>query len=543
MAVSLWLISPRFAIKGPSLIDDWSAIAASPHQVSSVGRLFSVYDTRFRPGWIVWNYLQWHTLGAPLQMLGPNLWDVLRLAVFGVGVSGLTVVLLGLRQAHGSLMLAAAAAFVAPLLVLTTPNVATDFARFGPQEPLLVGLLALGGSLLILGGRALATRPWPAGVLLTLGSAVWIAGVYQKETSVCVLVLLPFLYLAHRAQVGEVLRRLDRRGRFVAGAATAAVILPIGHVAVEVVLITRRGPLVYGAQPTYGGGAVHKTYEFLSKMQTSTNSYVGWLLLAGLCVPVATGVVRRRPDWLLSGLLATSAVCLVWNAQTGEAATRYYIPSLALSAVGCAIALAELRGRSAKTMLVVVVVLVAAAGDQLRIWSSRPGLLLSHEAILAAVVAAVLVTVALARRGARPEAVAALALLVLIAGSARIAHRSVLAWAQDDEHGWQLVQAVSDARESGCPVVISDLDPERTAAVPIVSALHLSARSNATCNGRAYFVVGPAGGSATLAATCAPRTQESAGGWVLQGEHVRLLRCETASTPTARRILGKQRIR
>ena len=76
------MISPRFAIDGPSLVDDWSAIIRSPDQLRCRLRVSTIPETdRFRPGWIVWNYLQWHTLDAPESLVGPNVWNVGRVLV------------------------------------------------------------------------------------------------------------------------------------------------------------------------------------------------------------------------------------------------------------------------------------------------------------------------------------------------------------------------------------------------------------------------------------------------------------------------------
>src|SRR5262249_8733188 len=60
-----WLISPRFSIDTPSLVDDWAAISRSPHQVGQLVRLHNPEQQRFRPSWILWNEVQWHTFDAP----------------------------------------------------------------------------------------------------------------------------------------------------------------------------------------------------------------------------------------------------------------------------------------------------------------------------------------------------------------------------------------------------------------------------------------------------------------------------------------------
>jgi len=539
-ATSIWLISPRFAIGGPSLIDDWTDQARSPHQVSSVTRLFSVYVYRFRPGWIAWNYLQWHTFGAPAQMLGPNVWGVVRLLTFVVGVAWLSFLLLRRRLESTSRTLVWTVLTIVPLLVLTTPNVAVEYARFGPQEPLLIGCMALGASFLILGRQALITgspRTRRAWACLVAGSALWVVGVYQKEISVIVIVFFPFLYLAYRPRIRGVLRQLDQRGRITVGALSAVVLLPIAHVALEVARIADRGTLVYGAQVRSGGGVARKTVDFIKNMSTNTGSHIGWLLLGVLAVQVATSMVRRRPDWLLTGLLVTAIASLVWNAQTGQPAARFYIPALTLAAMGSSLGLLQLRDRAVTVVLVVVAALIGVTGEQFRIWSSRPGPELSHVAILVVVASFISVGVLLARRGHRTEVLALVAILVLLCGSALTAHRAVGRWARDDEHGWQLVTTVSSARNTGCPVAQAGLDLERAEALPVLLALRPAATPSARCNGRAFLVVGP-GGNRAAATGCRAGTSKTLSNWILQGEPIRLVRCTPSRTPEAARLFA-----
>ena len=82
----------------------------------------------------------------------------MRLLVFVVGITLLTALMLprahGLRDSIIHACLAAVPAFA----VLTVPKFARDFAWFGPQEPLLIGGLALGGALLALTARSLLSE-------------------------------------------------------------------------------------------------------------------------------------------------------------------------------------------------------------------------------------------------------------------------------------------------------------------------------------------------------------------------------------------------
>ena len=65
-------IGPRFDHPFPSMIDDWSAIANAPEQLREVLRLGNPEEQRYRPGFIAWNALQWHTLDAPTGFVGPR---------------------------------------------------------------------------------------------------------------------------------------------------------------------------------------------------------------------------------------------------------------------------------------------------------------------------------------------------------------------------------------------------------------------------------------------------------------------------------------
>jgi hypothetical protein len=489
-ALGVWLISPRFSIGGPSLVDDWFAVHFSPGQVGSLGRWFSTTDGRFRPGWIGWNYVQWHTFSAPADMLGPNVWDVLRLLVFVVGVALLTQLLcrsVAAQQGTGTNALLA----VAPaLLVVTTPQVAVDFARFGPQEPLVVGCMALGGSLLFLGAREWSLpsrrRPGRIAACLVLGYAFWVVGVYQKEISVSVLALLPFLYVARRTQVNQTVKRLGTRGRWLVAALCAAVLAPVAHVALEVALITHRGNLAYnGNQVSPGTGAVRKTVKFIAEWPSATGSILGLLLTLALTIHVARRLARRRPDWLMSGLLAAALVCLAWGGQSGVFPSRYYIPSLTLVAIG-------------------VMLILAQAG-----------------------------------RAERRLALAAA--LLVFAGSSYLAHRDVHRWAVDDQRGHILVEAVAAARSSGCPVAETGVDPERAESLPILSSLAASHSKAPPCSRVAFALVGPHPDPALIAA-CPRSERTQVGLWVLQQESLRLIRC-SGLTPSGVRLFSARRFR
>src|SRR5215470_20447343 len=68
MAVTLWILWPRFQAHFPALVDDWFAIDNAPRAMSHLLHLDYVPEEvrdprRFRPSYnAVWNWLQWHTL-------------------------------------------------------------------------------------------------------------------------------------------------------------------------------------------------------------------------------------------------------------------------------------------------------------------------------------------------------------------------------------------------------------------------------------------------------------------------------------------------
>ena len=72
--VTFWSIEPRLHHAFPSMVDDWSAIAKSPDQLREIVRLENPEPQRYRPGFIAWNALQWHTLDAPTAFTGPQFW-------------------------------------------------------------------------------------------------------------------------------------------------------------------------------------------------------------------------------------------------------------------------------------------------------------------------------------------------------------------------------------------------------------------------------------------------------------------------------------
>jgi hypothetical protein len=477
------IVWPRFAIDGPSFIDDWWAISKAPGELRDVAQLLNPDAQRFRPGWTLWEYLQWHTLGAPGHLLGPNLWGIARLLLFTAGLATFTAVLIRRRDPTCAGFVLGTLVALPPLVVLTTPDVAVGFARFGPQEPLLLGGMALGGSLLYLGLEELlrGRRRRLAAVLLLLGYALWLLGVYQKETSLCVLVLAPFLLLGARGTWLAALRRADRAARRNVLALAVVVMLPLAHVAVEVVRIVHRGDLVYGAKLKPSG--VSEAWHSLTGMSDVVGSHIGWVLLAAALLGLGVSVRRRRPDWLLIGLLLTALVSLAWSAQTGERESRYYMPLLALLAVGVSLTLIQVQ--------------------PLVRWLS-------------------------------------LVALVVYAGvSAVDAHHRVDDWAGREQAGASFVGSVADLVATRCPVVQTGLEVERTVALPVL--VDLRRRSPGSCDGRTAYLVAGSGADPSLAAICPAGRRRLLSYW----EHVddaHVYRCSPLP-PTLVAMAARHRLR
>ena len=137
------------------MIDDWAAIV--PVATRDRGRVRRSAIRRasgIAPGSSSWNYLQWHTFGGPGHLVVPSVWGVLRVATFVFGLVGAAFVLLGRSSIRpGDDLIRALMAGGAALVVTTMPQPAIDLARYGPQEPLMVGLMCGGGALVAIASR------------------------------------------------------------------------------------------------------------------------------------------------------------------------------------------------------------------------------------------------------------------------------------------------------------------------------------------------------------------------------------------------------
>ena len=463
-----WLVSPRFTIDTPSLIDDWSAISRSPAQVADLVRLHNPEEQRFRPSWILWNEVQWHTFDAPGGLVGANAWNLARMLVLVAGLCLMTVLAMPAPRTRAEALLQAALATMPALLVVTVPKFARDLARFGVQEPLFLGGLALGGSLLVLAVRALLGRPtrpaWQPIVLGVSGAALWAIGVYQKEASLSALPLLAAAAFAGRSRLAS-WRALDRARRVALVVIAAVFVLPLLHVAIETVRIAGRGDLVYGTKVEQGRGIVrgfHTLYDWSHEVffLQAQRILVGALLLAAV-----TALARRRIDVLVLGVLASGALTLVFAAQTNVAVSRYYLPAYALAVVAVVLSLAR--------------------------WP------------IVAQVAGVLL------------------LLAVVHLSFSASRDEVQVWVGEEDAGAALVHTVAAAHATGCPVAVAGLDPETSEALPVLVALEHRPVASACTTGATYLVLRPLGEGVALLRACAPGARRD----VFHSEVAAVLRC------------------
>ena len=361
-------IGPRFDHPFPSMIDDWSAIANAPEQLREVLRLGNPEEQRYRPGFIAWNALQWHTLGAPDGFSGPQFWGVLRVAVLVLGVTLLALLLTesGRARIRGRdprwLLVAGV-----PLAVVTAPSLAIDLARYGPQEPLMVGCMSLGAVLLVRTVDALLTAT--ADALSTAAAAVgglalWSFGVLQKETSACVLLLAPFLLPTLREQ-RQRWARLDSRRRSAVGLVTAGVLLPFVPIVARTIELSLADDRVY-EEVAAGKSFVERFGDQLGRAEEVLHSPLPMILLAAAVVLLAARTFRLGADWLSTGLLVVALAFLLFAAETGVVASRYYLPPIVLGGLALARSAVPLGSR-----VVVATGVILIAGGTWQAWDSH----------------------------------------------------------------------------------------------------------------------------------------------------------------------------
>jgi hypothetical protein len=368
--VSFATLEPRLDHGFPSMIDDWSAIAKAPDQLRDVLRLRNPEDQRYRPGFVVWNALQWHTLGAPGNFRGPQLWNVLRVGILLLGLVATAYLLLRpstralTRDPRWLLVIGL------PLVVVTAPLLAIDLGRYGPQEPWLVGGMTLGGVLLLTATDRLLDPVSPRGVTVAAvgaGLVLWSFGVLQKETSLCALALAPFLWPLLRAQRGR-WHLLGAGRRRLLGAIGAGVLLPFVPMAVRTVQLSLADDRVY---ESFAAGRSLRTRfwdQVVNADEALDTQLFGVLAVAAVAALAIETYRRRRMDSVTLGLLVTALAFVGFAAQTGVVASRYYLPPLALMSFAVARLAAGLGARAVLAVALVLGATVAVQTPDARAW-------------------------------------------------------------------------------------------------------------------------------------------------------------------------------
>ena len=346
--VTLVALEPRLHYSFPSMIDDWVAILEAPGQLRDVLLLGNPEVNRYRPGYTIWSALQWHTLGAPDSFLAPLLWGVLRAALLVTGVTVLAAVLVAPRALPGRrldprwLLVAGV-----PIAALTAPSLAVDVARYGPQEPLLVGCMALGAALLVRTFDELLEpdrpRPWIL-VATAAGLLLWVFGVLQKESSVCVLLLAPFLWPTLRAERQRWWGLGGGRRRLLA-ALGAVVLFPVGLMVVRLLELSSSDERLYG-EIAAAKSFQARLWDQLTRAPEVLHTPLPSLIVVAAVVLLAVGSRRAGPDWLAFGLLLVAFGFVAFAAETGVVTSRYYLPAIVLAALALARASAELGSRT-----------------------------------------------------------------------------------------------------------------------------------------------------------------------------------------------------
>lgn len=328
-AVTLVIVAPRFTHTFPSMVDDWSAIERSLEQLPEALTGRNPEGVRYRPAWIVWNAVQWHTLGAPTHRWGPQLWGMLRIALLALGLSALAATIVWWPADRGGRLTSSALVACVPLVVMTIPGFAVDVARWGPQEPLQIGSMSLAAALLVTSLRSAigGSRGRDQRLGLAVGVALWWIGVLQKETSLAVVVLAPFLCPYVRRDRTQ-WRRLIRERPPLVVAAAGGVVAPLLLVAVHTIALASADTRVYDAH-VGPDGALGRLGAQLRDIDQVLETPLAWLIIASAFLSLIWAL-HGGIDWLALGLLACALAAAAWSSQTGIFHSRYYLPVTAL---------------------------------------------------------------------------------------------------------------------------------------------------------------------------------------------------------------------
>jgi hypothetical protein len=350
-AFGIWVLTPRFGIEMPSLIDDWLfATAPPPTAGDMLGFFFEPTIGRFRPTYEMWQLVQWHAFGAPQDVLVPNLFGVVRVLVFCATVVVVPGAVAATSHTRPAPLLLAGLCLSGGLLIFSSPSTDGSFLALGAQEPLLVPTTVSGLALLAWStGRLLAKaeRTWLTAVGFLSGFALWAFGVYHKEASIALLAGAPFLYL-----------HLDRRwreGRLIDGPlwrqrpfqlVAAAILVPVVHLAVGMTSVRGGVGHYTGEQPSSLGGWLERVADSAGVIWdiSAAAGLSEWrfILPCLLVMAAVVAVHRNRIPWLAIGCLGTGLAALIFQGLLLEPAPRFLIPGISLFVIAAVLLLAEL---------------------------------------------------------------------------------------------------------------------------------------------------------------------------------------------------------
>jgi hypothetical protein len=157
--------------------------------------------------------------------------------------------------------------------------------------------------------------------------AFWWIGTLQKETSLAVLALVPFLWPYVRRNRLEWRDSIRARPMFVT-AAVVGVVAPLLLMSWHTIGLATADTRVYGAQASPDGLLGRLTAQ-LGDIDGTLGTPFAWLVIAAFLLSLFWAV-GRDVDWLALGLLACALAFTLWASQTGVVQSRYYLPGTAL---------------------------------------------------------------------------------------------------------------------------------------------------------------------------------------------------------------------
>ena len=473
-AVAFLVLGPRFGHSFPSMVDDWYAIANGPEMAHHALALGNPESGRYRPGWLIWNWLQWHTAGAPSSFIGPQIWNLFRVFALVAGLVLATDVLTRETDRPSAPTWARWLLVTSvPVTVVTVPGFAVDLARYGPQEPLLVGCTAAGAALVytVLCRLSRGERSGGTAALAAVGLLLWTFGMLQKESSVSVALLVPFVLLALRADRPS-WAGIDEPSRRWIAVVAAAMLLPLVPMTIRIVGLALGDDQFYADQGVKGN-LIHKLVLQAKSMPDAIGTKLVLVLFAIAGIAVLSAWSRRGTDWVSIGLLSVGFGTVLVAAKVGVVTSRYYLPAVCVTSI-----------------------------------------VLARSAV---------------RVGRRAMIPATVALLTLAAIQAHAAHRAVTDWVAGERLQEQVVRQAAARIAGGCRLTVTGSNVEMVEALPVLAPL--AREQPRSCDGRQRFVVVIDGGGGrvssatndTFIEACEPAVQVGA-----VGSLARILRCSAA---------------